>query len=105
MYQRTVKVETVYDGQRVSMVLKQLTIEDIMTIRAAESESAALVVYASMLPRYVVHAELPHVADGQPLTVEEMCGAFYFMPLLGEVFAKHIDAATVSNPTQPVGQH
>lgn len=89
-YVKDIRTEVAFDGQAVSVRLRPLIFADLLRLQKDNGEEA-LLEYSALLPRYV--AELSPIldADGERVTVETICEAAFFAPLVGAIMAKHLE--------------
>jgi len=94
-----------FDGDDITFSVKRLLVEDMMLLSnhfkdgkmVFESPMQVCETAAKILPKYVTAIEGMSTADGA-MTLEQFTEAtaeFYFVPLIGELFAKLITVSTV----------
>lgn len=108
-YVRRIKVEVQFDGQLVHLTLKPLLRGDLFKLQGllpergiehakADDAMGAFDFYADQLLKYVEEHDLVDAA-GQLIPLEEWVNNSYFIPLVGQVMAAHMEKATPGNPS------
>lgn len=102
-YVRETKYSGAFEGKPVTATLAPLTFKDALRLEGTEvkddAEVAALL--ADILPAYVKTFEGVSDADGNPMTIAEVCGSAYFGTLIVDIGWHLIKAAKPSNPAKP----
>jgi len=105
-YVREIKVETEFDGDKLTASLKPLLFEDALALQgmAGNGEAAMLTAYGKLLPKYVVRMDPVHDADNGVVALEELTSVTYFQPLVANLMRAHMQAAKPVDPILPVDQ-
>ena len=104
-YIRSVKVPVTHDGDSLSFTLKPLKLADLILIRGAidRGEESMLIEYVKMLPAYVSEMTGVKDSEGKDIGVESLSDA-YWLPVVAEIMAAHIQSAAPSDPMRPGAQ-
>lgn len=103
-YVREVKVETEFDGDKLTATLRPLLFEDALALQslAGSGEAAMLTAYGKLLSKYLIRMDPVHDADNGVVPLEELISVTYFQPLIVNLMRAHMRAAKPADPTSPV---
>lgn len=102
-YVRSTKFATTFEGHEVTATLAPLSFPDSLRLQGNDvnSELEAARVIAEILPTYVKDWKGPKDAEGNEVTIQEVCGTAYFGELVVELGRALAFAAKPSNPKPP----
>lgn len=97
-YVRSVTHKIEFDGDVVDVVLKPITLGDLLRLNSTLSEPEKFVAQvAEVLPSYVEKHSLKDAA-GTDVTISEICSVAYFMPLMVKIGTALVASARPQNP-------
>lgn len=101
-YLSKINIRIIHFGDELSFTIKQMKMKDLLMIRelASEGEAKMLCAYVDILPSYIESVSGLKDSEGNDLPTEVLKDA-YFLTAVAELAAKHIQAASPENPTQP----
>jgi hypothetical protein len=98
-YVKNFRFETQFDGDKVSMMLRQLEWGDFRALTShANSDSEVISEFSKLLPKYLVKIEGLNDAAGVAVSIDDLTSVAYFVPLIGQCLKKLIEEATIKNP-------
>ncbi len=100
-YLRSQPFKSEFDGDTVTAQLKPLQFEDLLKVNSAGGEMETLKVFQEILPKYVDNLAGPLDAAGSQVSIQEICGAVYFLSLVGDLGQCLVGGATLKNPQKP----
>jgi hypothetical protein len=103
-YLKSTRFETEFDGDKVSMKLRAISVADSTKVASLPNENGRILgihllpVYLDMLPRYVEEFDGLKDANGDRVTVEEVASDQYFVRLVYEIGAAIMKTGVFSDP-------
>lgn len=110
-YVRATKFEAEFEGEPVSCLLSQLSLEDFIELDAADVEGdddaqlrESVKIISRIAPKYVSEWLGPKDADGNMVPLDEVFRSAYFIELAIKIGVKLIEASRPpKKPSEPSG--
>lgn len=98
-YVKNLKLVIPFDGDEVTLILRQLEWADFRTLTSVDgaSDTDILLEWAKLLPKYVVEMRGLSDAAGTPVTLAEVATVAYFYPIVGKALRFVMDQAVLKN--------
>jgi hypothetical protein len=102
-YVRATKFESTFGGKVIKATIAPLSFPDALRLQGLEvkDELDAARVTAEIIPKYIREWDGPLDAEGNPVSVDEVCATAYFSKLIMDIGAAMISTAKIADPGQP----